>query len=128
MGRIRGSYPGGPRRDAGERDDDGLGPRVAKLESAEEIDARWGRAATGRRLRTRQRRAWAILAAAVLLAGGTGLYFGFRSHRTSEQLTDEREAARRNELTDRLSQETNRMLIELWRMEDVEFQRNRGGP
>ena len=124
MTRIRGSYPGGPRR-AGS-DGSGEAPRSARLESAEEIDARHGRAALERRKRRRERRALFILAAAVLSAGGAGLYLGFRSHRSSEQLTDEREAERSGSLNDQITQETNRMLMELWRMEDVEFQRNRG--
>ena len=125
MSRIRGSYPGGPRRSG---DTSESAPRTTRLESAEEIDARRGHMALERRERRRERRAWLILGAAVLLAGGAGLYLGFRSHRSSEQLTDEREQARIDAATDPLSQETNRMLMELWRMEDVEFQRNRRTP
>jgi hypothetical protein len=125
MARIRGSYPGGPRRGGDAPEPSGRPPR---LESAEELDARRGRAASRRSAQRKRRRAWSILAAAIVLAGGAGLFLGFRSHRTSRQLTDEREAERQGELTNELNEETNRMLMELWRMEDVEFQRNRRGP
>jgi D-serine deaminase-like pyridoxal phosphate-dependent protein len=129
MSKLRGSYPGGPRRgrDAPAEGDDSSS-RARSLESAEEIDARMGRAAARRRADKKRKRAWSIFAAALLLAGGAGLYLGFLTHRTSEQLTDEREAERQGDLSDQITSETNRMLMELWRMEDVEFQRNRGGP
>ena len=52
------------------------------------------------------------------LAGGTGLYLGYRAHRSSEQLTDERNAARGQQFD--ITRETNRVLMELWRMEDAE--------
>ena len=129
MGRIRGSYPGGPRRPGGTSEDDGdSGSRGRTLKSAQEIDARRDRSVARRRSEMKRRRVWAIFAGALLLAGGAGLYMGFRTHRTTEQLTDEREAERQGGFADQISSETNRMLMELWRMEDVEFQRNRGAP
>ncbi len=54
--------------------------------------------------------------------GGGGLYLGFRAHCRSERLTAEHEAERRSSATFGLTRETNRMLLELWRMEDVERQ------
>ena len=119
MSRIRGSYPGGPGRESG---DTGDAPRrTRRLRSAEEIDARIGSAVRVRHERSRRRRAWSVLAAAIVAAGGAGLYLGFRAHRSAEQLTSEREAERTPPPFD-ITRETNRMLIELWRMEDVERQ------
>jgi hypothetical protein len=124
MSKLPGSYPGGPRRE----DKADLESRGRNLASAEEFDARRGRAASRRWAEKKKRRAWAVLTAAILLAGGTGLFLGFLTHRTTEQLSEEREAERQGGLSDQITSETNRMLMELWRMEDVEFQRNRGTP
>ena len=120
MTRIRGSYPGGPRRgtDAvGEERAEGA-PRIGRVEQLEE---RLERASRGRVHRQRSRRRWKGLALALLVGGGIGLFLGYRSHQSSEDITDARNATRQRPMFDQ-TQETNRVLLELWRMEDVEKQ------
>jgi hypothetical protein len=58
---------------------------------------------------------------ALALAGGLGLYLGYNSHQSSQDITNARYATRQSPLFD-ASQETNRVLLDLWRMEDVEKQ------
>jgi hypothetical protein len=64
------------------------------------------------------------LAAVVALAFAIGAVLGRRSHTTAAELTEAREAARTRDLD--ISQEVNRTLLELWKMEDVEASRNAG--
>jgi len=118
MTRIRGSYPGGPKRE-GAPDADAVGS-AARLDRIEDVEERLGRRSRAREQRRRARRIWSGLVMAVALAAGTGLYLGLRSHRTSEQLTDDRNDVRERDLD--ITRETNRVLLELWRMEDVEKQ------
>jgi hypothetical protein len=121
MARIRGSYPGGPSRDDDASAAPGEGAAATPgLRRVERIEARLGRRSRARAKRERARRIWSGLAVAVAVAVGMGLYLGARSHRTSEQLTDERNQQR--ELEQTLTRETNRVLLELWKMEEVEKQ------
>jgi hypothetical protein len=117
MARIRGSYPGGPKRDRG---DAGEGARTPRLERIEVVEARAGRKSRARAERNRVRRVWSGFIVAVILAAGIGLYVGMVTHRTSEEITRERNDQR--ELQQDITRETNRVLLELWRMEDVERQ------
>ena len=112
---IRGSYPGGPRRGAdvvGEERAEGA-PRVRRVEDLEE---RLGRASLDRMRQRRTRRIWSGFVIALVLSGGGGLYLGFRSHRSFEDITDARNAARQRPQFDP-SFETNRVLNELWMMD-----------
>ena len=120
MTRISGSYPGGPRRGAeGVGDERAEGaPRIGRVEQLEE---RLEQASRSQVRRRRTRRVWSGLAFALVLGGGIGLYLGYRSHRSPEDLTDARNATRQSPLFD-ASRETNRVLLELWRMEDLEKQ------
>jgi hypothetical protein len=120
VARIRGSYPGGPRREdasAGPTDRSG-----ARLERVEDIETRMGRSSKARERRRRARRVWSGFVVAIALAGGVGLYLGFTAHRSSEQLTDARQGSARAQRDSEIARETNRVLMELWRMEDVEKQ------
>lgn len=60
----------------------------------------------------------------IALAFGIGAALGRASHATQEELTAAREAARARDQD--ISREVNRMLLELWKMEDVEASRNAG--
>jgi hypothetical protein len=117
MARIRGNYPGGPRRDRGDAEEGASPPR---LERIEDIESRVGRKSRAHAERRRSRRVWSGFVVAVILAAGIGLYVGMVTHRTSEEITEERNDQR--ELQQDITRETNRVLLELWRMEDVEKQ------
>jgi hypothetical protein len=121
MASIRGAYPGGPKREGGESSASGdPAPRPHRLETVEEIEERRGRAALHLKQHRRSRRVWIGLACALAVAGGTGFYLGIRNHRTSEQIAAERNAPRPVGAFDP-SFETNRMLQQLWKMEDNEY-------
>ncbi|HSW27853.1 MAG TPA: hypothetical protein VLH75_00045 [Longimicrobiales bacterium] len=118
--RIEGSFPGGPtRRDPGEP-----APQAPRLRRVEEIEER----ASSRVLHSARGRRTTRLRAGLLVALGAafaiGLALGRASHMTQEKLTAGREAARARDLG--VSSEVNRVLLELWRMEDIEAARNMG--
>lgn len=115
MGRISGSYPGGPRK----REPDEEPSPPPKLDRAEDIAARGqGRRLAGRR-RRRRRRLNVGFVVAVVVAGVIGLLVGMLSHRTTEDITAEREQQRTQGFNP--SGEVNRMLMEMWKMEQLEL-------
>lgn len=116
MARIRGSYPGGPKREGRSDGRDDAEARRPRLETVEQIEERVAHASRTRQRRRRARRVWAGFVVALALAAGTGFVLGIRSHRSSEQLTAERNVPRPPQAFDP-SFETNRMLMELWKME-----------
>jgi hypothetical protein len=120
MARIRGSYPGGPRREGAGDEAGGEEPRAPRLETVEQIEERRGRASLAFKRQRRSRRVWIGLAVALVLAGGAGFYLGIRNHSTGEELTARRMAPRPAGAFDP-SFETNRMLQQLWKMEDNEY-------
>lgn len=69
------------------------------------------------------------LVVAMAVAGIAGYVLGLQSHATATDIVAEQDAARAprpSGLASELSSEVNRTLLELWRMEDVEAQRNSG--
>jgi hypothetical protein len=73
----------------------------------------------------RRRRVVGGFVLSLLLAGGLGLYLGVLSHTTVAEASG---AARKEQSRDLdISQEVNRALLELWRMEEVEGRRGSGG-
>lgn len=118
MARISGSYPGGPKREGAPAGD--VPGRKPRLTSVEQIEQRLGRASQARTRRKRTRRVWAGLVVLVAAAGGTGFFLGIRSHRSSEEITAGRNAPPPSQAFDP-SFEMNRMLLELWKMEDDEL-------
>lgn len=118
MARIRGSYPGGPKREGAPAGD--APERKPRLTSVEQIEERLGRASRARTRRKRTRRVWAGLVVLVAAAGGAGFLLGIRSHRSSEELTAVRNTPPPAQAFDP-SFEMNRMLLELWKMEDDEI-------
>lgn len=58
----------------------------------------------------------------VVAAFAAGLALGLASHTTADAITAEQQAARIRDLG--ISSEVNRVLLELWKMEDVEHARN----
>ncbi len=122
-GRISGSFPGGPRKRvaAAERTST---PRLRRVEDIEEL-------AVGQHIRrTRDRRRRRILytvLVSVAISGATGWYWGIQNRSSVEevraQMAAQRAAESGGDMSD-LSSEVNRAMLELWRMEDVEYQRN----
>ena len=111
--RIGGSYPGGPSRQG--RGEERGEPR---LERVDEIEERMSRA-RGRAARDRRARRIRIgFVLALCVAAGTGLALGLMSDRSTEDIAREREEERMQSRD--VSQEVNRVLLELWKMEDLE--------
>lgn len=114
MDRISGSYPGGPKK----RDPDDEPSEPPSFETVESVEERMRRGTAARGRVRRRRRLRIGLLVAVVVSGLGGLVVGYLSHRTTEDLTREREEERMRSFDP--SSEVNRMLIELWKMEDVE--------
>ena len=117
-GSIRGSWPGGPKREGPKQERSGP-PRLERVEDMEARAARWS---IRRKRGARTRRLALGIAASAALAGGFGWLLGLRSHTTADVLMDEQVSA---EQATTGSSEINRVMLELWRMEDVEYSRNR---
>jgi hypothetical protein len=118
--RIEGAFPGGPRRGEAARAHPFTKPALAE-ELAERAVLRRAARARARRLR----RITLVYLCAAILAAVVGFSLGLASRRTPADLVEEQEAARRSD-GDLLSQEVNRTLLELWKMEDFESLRDRG--
>jgi len=119
--RIKGGFPGGPTRPG-----DTEPPATRPVRSVEELEHAHGqRQQRGTKRRRRIRRAWGTVAV-LALGGAVGFALGVRSHQTQEELTAAAEKPASASQDSFISQEVNRTLLELWKMEDVEMQRNRG--
>lgn len=115
MDRINGAYPGGPRkRDDGGGDED----RRRKLDRAEEIEGRLHQRHRSAVRKRRKKRLLVGFAVAVLVAGAAGFWMGLQANRTTEEIAAEQE--RRPEKGFDLSSERNKVLQQLWLMEDLE--------
>ena len=122
-GRISGSFPGGPRKQvaAAERTE---APRLSRVE---DLVARF----TGQHLRRaqdrRRRRLLYGVLASVAISGATGVYLGLRNRTSLEEARAQmaaQQAAETGGDTGELSSEVNRAMLELWKMEEVEYMRN----
>ena len=122
-GRISGNFPGGPRKQvaAAERTS---APRLSRVEDIEERAA--GRHVQRKQEGRRKRVLYAVLVS-VAIAGASGTYLGARNRSSlenaREQMAAQRAAETGGDLGD-LSSEVNRAMLELWKMEDVEYMRN----
>ena len=119
MSGMGGSYPGGPRRKAGDSEKIGehLVPHAPRVEPAEDIEARITEGQKGVGHRRRHKRLLSGLLAAMLLAAGIGVFLGYRTHRTSEEITNARNATQEPKAGFDPTFQTNRILDELWKME-----------
>ena len=118
MSEMRGSWPGGPsRKSTGSEVGERRAPGAAHLERAEDIEARVTAAHQGAQRSRRRKRVLAGLAVAVAVAGGIGLYLGYRAHLNAEAITAGRNAAGQQPANFDPSLQTNRVLDELWKME-----------
>jgi hypothetical protein len=118
--RIKGSWPGGPKRPG----DHPPGTRRPRLRTVEEIEAGISARSLRRTRKARSRRIALGLGFLMVAAWGIGWALGKSSHTTVVQLNAERENALRQDLF--ISKEVNRTLLELWKMEDVQALRNKG--
>ena len=119
--RIAGSYPGGPRRSGEDADDR---PRTrTRLETLEERAERVSHVRRSRNERQRRRRMAAVLVVASLLAGGIGFVLGVQADKGSEELTAQREDARRRSgIEGVLRGEADRVIQQMWLSEIMERQ------
>lgn len=118
MSRFSGRYPGGPGRGEGEGDESRRRPDT--LPSAEEMEERrmaWARRSQWKR---RRRRLLVGFVVAVLVAGGTGFWLGWQSHRTPEEIAREEEGRSGDGEGVDLSRERDIILEQLWLMEELE--------
>lgn len=119
MADVTGAYPGGP---AHHQQRDGAAPPTDKLRDGESLEARRESQITKLRKERRHRRTMIGLVVSLIAAVGAGAYYGIRSNRAAEALARE-EMTQQGEVD--LNKQTDRILNELWRMEDVERGANR---
>ncbi|MFV1988639.1 MAG: hypothetical protein ACC682_15300 [Gemmatimonadota bacterium] len=116
-----GMYPGGPRGAAPGTEIHGS-PHLMRVEEIEELI---GRRSSCHRQRNRRKHLIVALVLGTVLAGSFGLVVGRSAHTTPEELANEVVAKQNPEAG--LSKQVNRTLLELWRMEEVEYARSRRG-
>lgn len=120
--RMRGTFPGGPRKSvaAAER------TAPARLGRVQQIEEQAARRYTRRGSRQRRKRLLYGFLSAVVVSGGVGMYMGLQSHTTLEEVrANEAAAAAGPAGSGELSSVLNKAMMELWKVEDVECQRNR---
>ncbi len=120
MNQIHGMFPGGPMR-PGDANQDG-DQAETRLRSGEDVEAGIAAGQVELKARRRRRSTVIVLAVAVLVAGAAGVYVGLQALVTPEELAEQ---ARTEEEASELDEIVDRVMDELWRMEDVEAGRNR---
>ncbi len=116
--RFRGRYPGGPSRlGEGEEPD---APRTY-LPTVEEIEVGMRRATRVSERRRRRRRVWVGFFGALVVAGAIG--FGVGRAVRPPTSRDMLPPTASNGLNKELAEQVNRVLVEEWRMEDVQYAR-----
>ncbi len=110
-----GRYPGGPSR-GGHGDGEGGRRRAPDLRPTEELEARAQEQSVRRRQRKRRKRIVVGFLVALLVAGGVGAWVGIQAHRTSEEMTRERD----QRAPGTGEEEQDRMLRELLRQPQSE--------
>jgi len=118
--RIRGAFPGGPSRAA----DRAPSAKAPRLPAMRELEAAFARRRRERARRGRRRRVAVGILAVLGGAFGIGLALGRASHATASELQAESDKRASDQL---ISSEVNRVLVELWKMEDLEAVRGRAG-
>ena len=121
MSRGIGIYPGGPHSASSGRE----GQQPPRLMRVEEIEERLAHHSEQFRQRSRRKRLVLGLLFCVVAAGGLGLIVGHSTHTTPEELTEVLEANVKSE--SEFSELVDRTLMELWKMEELQIARTRGG-
>jgi hypothetical protein len=88
------------------------------LTSVEQIETHRGARELHSRGLQRRKRLLIGLVVSILVAGGGGFWIGLRSHRSAQELAEEQRAQAEAEFN--LKRESNRLINELWKMEDLE--------
>jgi len=114
---VGGAYPGGPRK---RNDAEGIGrfSPSPDLRSAEELDAR-SHERHRRRVRKRRRKRVLIgFLVALTAAASVGFWMGVQAHRSSQEIANEQDRAAQQDRE--LVRQRNKVLQQLWEMEDLE--------
>ncbi len=114
-----GIYPGGPHLASSGKEMQ----RPPRLMRVNEIEEQLARRSEQIRQRSRRNRLVLAVLLSVSAAGGLGLILGHSTHTTAEELTEALQVKRNP--GSGISEEINRVLMELWRMEEVEFANTR---
>ncbi len=115
MAKIAGRYPGGPRREPLVALADRPPPR---LSTVAQIEERKARGAVRHVRKRRRKRVLAGLVGVVFAAIAVGGWVGWKSHKSSEDITAELETDADGGFD--LENERDRILRELWKMEEME--------
>jgi len=116
---IRGRYPGGPRRP---RDGEASRPPT-RVPTVAEIETGIRRRTRAAERRARRRRIWIGFLVSLILAGSVGFGVGRAVHEPTAEVALP-DGARRG-VDKEISTQVNRTLLELWKMEDVEYARGK---
>ena len=114
MSRIQGMYPGGPRRQGATSEPHGT------LRSGEDVEARISDDLLDAKAHRKRRSIFIALGAFGLLAVTGGIYIGLQARVTAEELVERERVEAASDID-----ETQKVLDELWRMEELEAARNR---
>ena len=113
MDRISGRYPGGPSQNP-----DSHGSEGEHVPEIRQLEDRWARRVV-RTVRLKRRRRLGIgFGLVFLVAVVIGAWLGIRSHTTPHEVVREQESASAPD--SQIRREADRVLRELWRMEELE--------
>ena len=119
MSELRGRYPGGPSR-KGVDDGTAAPRRKVKLDSVEEIEARASAGSQARRQKQRRKRVAMGVIFSISLAGAVGVWIGFQSHRSEEEIAQELRGQVRGGQEFDLNKQADRLINEMWKTEALE--------
>ncbi len=116
---IRGRYPGGPRRP---RDKEASRPPT-HVPTVAEIEMGIAKRTRAAESQARHRRVWIGFLVSLILAGSVGFGVGRAVREPTADIALPQGA--RSGLDKEISTQVNRTLLELWKMEDVEYARGK---
>ena len=118
MEQILGAYPGGPTRpDQLEQVESNEAPRA--LRRGEDHERRAGLRSRSERIKSRRVRVVLGVGATLIVSAAAGIYWGFSASRNSDEAL-ERARVRVNRSEVDVSREMDRLIEELWKMEDMD--------